>query len=177
LVHRTDAGAVVTGLRTPTAVVREARAMGRRLVEAGLSVRGFVVQAMADDGVELLAGVVADPVFGPVVACAAGGTTAELQADSAVRLTPLGRRQAGELLRELRCYPLLSGFRGAPPCDVAAVEELLVRLAALADAHPEIAELECNPVAAGPDGAVVVDARARVHAPPARLSEPALRPA
>lgn len=176
LVHRTDAGAVATRLRTPTAVVREARAMGRRLAAVGIAVRGFVVQAMADDGVELLAGVVADPTFGPVVACAAGGTTAELLDDSAVRLTPLGPSQAGALVRSLRCFSLLSGFRGSPRCDVAAAEQLLMRLAALADAHPEIAELECNPVIASPSGAVVVDARVRVHAPPARLPEPALRP-
>ncbi|MDO8213569.1 GNAT family N-acetyltransferase [Conexibacter sp. CPCC 206217] len=175
LVHRTDAGAVQIGLRSPTAVVRAARTMRRRLADAGLDVRGFVVQAMAEPGVELLAGVVADPVFGPVVACAAGGTTAELQADSAVRLTPLSADQAGEMLRELRCFGLLDGYRGAPRCDVESVERLLVRLGALADAHPEIAELECNPLIAAPDGAVVVDARVRIAPAPARLPQPALR--
>ena len=175
LVHRTDAGAVELGLRSPTAVVRAARAMRRRLAAAGLPVRGFVVQSMAEDGVELLAGVVADPVFGPVVACAAGGTNAELERDSAVRLAPLGEHAAAAMVRSLRCFPLLDGFRGAARCDVSAVERLLVRIAALADAHQEIAELECNPVIAGPDGAVVVDARVRVRRPPPRLPEPALR--
>lgn len=176
LVHRSDAGAVVTGLRGPTAVAREARAMRRRLAAADRKVTGFVVQAMAGAGVEMLAGVVSDPTFGPVVACAAGGTAAELLGDTAVRLGPLSRGEAHEMVRSLRTFPLLDGYRGAPRCDVAALEDVLVRLSALAEAHPEIAELECNPVFAGPDGAVAVDARARVQPPPPVPVEPALRP-
>lgn len=177
LVHRTDAGAVTTGLSSTTAVLREAAAMRARVAAAGLAPSGFLVQAMAPPGVEMLVGVVADPTFGPVVACAAGGTSAELLGDSVVRLTPLGRRRAEEMIRSLRTFPLLDGYRGAPRCDVDALVELVVRLAALADAHPEIAELECNPVIAGPDGVLAVDARARVRPAPVRLPEPALRPA
>ncbi|MCW2952537.1 MAG: family N-acetyltransferase [Conexibacter sp.] len=177
LVHRTDADAVRLGLGSPSAVVREARAMRSRLARVGIEVTGFLVQAMAEDGVELLAGVVSDPTFGPVVACAAGGTNAELLADTAVRLTPLGPRAADEMIRSLHAFPLLDGFRGAARCDVAALAEVLVRLSVMADAHPEIAELECNPVIAGPHGAVAVDARARVELPPPFRPEPALRPA
>jgi hypothetical protein len=72
------------------------------------------------------------------------------------------------MIRALRTFPLLDGFRGRRRADLAALEDALVRLAALAAAHPEIAELDCNPVIAGPDGAVVVDARVRIAAPPAR---------
>jgi acetyl coenzyme A synthetase (ADP forming)-like protein len=176
LVHRSDAGAVATGLTGATAVTRAARAMRRRLLAAGFEPKGYVVQEMADPGVELLAGVVADPIFGPVLLCAAGGTTAEILGDSTVRLTPLSRRDAAEMLRELRTFPLLDGFRGAPRCDVAAVEEVLVRLAAMAEAHPAIAEIEGNPVIVGPDGACVVDARVRVHQPAPRRPEPAVGP-
>ena len=69
----------------------------------------------------------------------------------------------------LQLYPLLMGYRGSAPCDIAAVETILMRIGAMVDAHPEIAELDCNPVIAGPDGAVVVDARVRLHEPaPAR---------
>lgn len=171
LVHRTDAGAVALGLESPTAVAREAGTMARRLAAAGMAPRGFVVQEMAGPGVELLAGVVADPLFGPVVACAAGGTTAELLADGAMRLTPLSAGQAVEMVRSLRSFPLLDGFRGAPRCDLGAVADVLVRLGALADDHPEIAELECNPLIASPTGAVAVDARARVG-PAARPGPP-----
>jgi hypothetical protein len=66
----------------------------------------------------------------------------------------------------LRCFPLLDGFRGRPVADTAAVENLIVRIGALAAAHPAVAELDCNPVIAGPGGAVVVDARIRVQEPP-----------
>jgi acetate---CoA ligase (ADP-forming) len=175
LVHRTDAGAVAVGLRSPTAVGRAAGAMARRLTAEGWAPRGFLVQAMAEPGVELLAGVVADPQFGPVVACAAGGTTAELLADSAVRLTPLGAGDATAMVRSLRSFPLLDGFRGAPRCDVGAVETVLMRIGALADAHPEVVELECNPLIASPAGCLAVDARIRVQPAPVRPPEPALR--
>jgi acyl-CoA synthetase (NDP forming) len=122
------------------------------------------------DGVELLTGVVADPVFGPVVVCAAGGTTSEVLADRSVRLSPLGARAAREMVRELRIFPLLDGYRGAAPCDIAAVEDVLVRLAALAEAHPQVVEIECNPLIVSPAGAVAVDARVRVA--PARTHPP-----
>jgi acyl-CoA synthetase (NDP forming) len=126
------------------------------------------------EGVELLTGVVADPVFGPVVVCAAGGIASEVLADRSVRLAPLGPRAAGEMLRELRAFPLLDGYRGAARCDTAAVEDVLLRLAALADAHPQVAEIECNPLVVSATGAVAVDARVRVNEPAARPPQPSL---
>jgi len=79
------------------------------------------------------------------------------------------------MVRELRTFPLLDGFRGAPRCDVAAVEDVLTRLAALAEAHPQVAEIECNPLLVSPQGAVAVDARVRVAEPAPRPPEPSLR--
>ena len=127
---------------------------------------------MVPPGVELFVGVVHDPVFGPVVACGAGGTAVELLHDVAVRITPITDLEAGEMLRSLATFPLLEGYRGSVPADVPAVEELLLRVSALVEAHPEIAEMDLNPVMAGPDGAVVVDARIRVEtaAPAAPIS-------
>jgi acyl-CoA synthetase (NDP forming) len=119
---------------------------------------------LAADGVELLVGVVHDPSFGPVVACGAGGTAVEPLNDVAVRLTPLTDRDAAEMVRSLASFPLLDGYRGAAKADVAALEELLLRVGALVEAHPQVAELDCNPVMALPDGVVVVDARVRVEA-------------
>src|SRR6185369_251511 len=115
---------------------------------------------------ELIVGVVADQAFGPLVAVGAGGTAAELIGDVQVRLAPVSALTATEMLRELRTFPLLDGFRGAPRCDVAAIEDVVGRVAALAAAHPEVAELDCNPVLAGTVGATVVDARVRIAAPP-----------
>ncbi len=125
--------------------------------------------AVADPGVELSMGVVYDESFGPVVACGAGGVNAELQRDVAVRITPLTDVDAAEMVRSLRTFPLLEGYRGTPRCDVAAVEDVLLRLSALVEGHPEIAELDANPVIAGPAGATIVDARVRLApAPPRR---------
>jgi len=122
-----------------------------------------------------LMGVVHDESFGPVIACGAGGTRAELLGDVAVRITPLTDLDARAMLRSLRMFPLLEGYRGSPPCDVAALEDALVRLSALVQAHPEVAELDANPVAAGPDGALILDARVRLSPPPPRRPQPSLR--
>jgi acetate---CoA ligase (ADP-forming) len=123
---------------------------------------------MASAGVELIVGVVGDPRFGPLVAVGAGGTTAELIGDVQVRLAPVGPREAAAMLRELRTFPLLDGFRGAPRADAGAVGDIIERVSALAAAHPEIAELDCNPVVASSDGAVIVDARIRLVPAPDR---------
>jgi acyl-CoA synthetase (NDP forming) len=118
---------------------------------------------MAPAGVELLVGVVNDPHFGPTVACSPGGTLVELLKDVSVRLTPLSRGDAQRMLRELRSFPVLQGYRGSPPCDITALEDILLRISALAEDHPRIAEADCNPVIVTATGAVVVDARVRVE--------------
>jgi acyl-CoA synthetase (NDP forming)/RimJ/RimL family protein N-acetyltransferase len=175
LVHRTDAGAVATGLAGPAEVRREADAMQLRLENAGSSPQGFLVQEMAAAGVEVLVGMTVDPTFGPVVAVAAGGAATELLGDASVRLTPLTDRDAYEMVRELRTFPLLDGFRGASPCDVAAVEDVLLRLSAMAEAHEEIVEIEINPLIVSPSGAAAVDVRARIAIAPPATPEPSLR--
>lgn len=175
LVHKSDVGAVHLGLQGAEAVRVAARTMRRRVERAGFAVDGFLVQPQADPGVELLVGVSTDPQFGPVILCGAGGTAAEVLRDVTVRLTPLGTREAAGMLRELRLWPLLEGFRGAPPCDVAAVEDLITRVAALAHAHPQVRELDGNPVSVGEHGAVILDARVRVGPAPAPAPWPSLR--
>ena len=172
LVHKTEAHAVRLGLTGPEQVQTAATEMAAAVAAAGYTVDGFLVQRMVGDGVELLVGVVHDPTFGPVIACGAGGTAVELLKDVAVRITPLTDRDAAEMVRSLATFPLLDGYRGAPRADVAALEDLLLRISALVEAHPEIAELDCNPVKVLADGAVVVDARVRVEAasPPPPLA-------
>ncbi|MBI4491754.1 MAG: GNAT family N-acetyltransferase [Chloroflexi bacterium] len=166
LVHKTEAGAVRLRLHGSEAVCQAAQEMAARLAAAGRPPTAFLVQPMVPQGVELLVGIVHDPQFGPVLACGAGGVLAELLKDMAVRLTPLGREAAREMLRELNTYPLLEGYRGGPARDVPALEEVLVRVSALAEDLPQIAELDCNPVLALERGAAIVDARVRVE--PAR---------
>jgi acyl-CoA synthetase (NDP forming) len=167
IVHKTEVGAVALGLEGPTQARAAAEEMTARVATAGLMLEGFLVQEMVQEGIEMLVGVAHDPLFGPVVACSAGGTTVELVRDVAVRLTPITDLDAGEMVRSLRTFPLLEGFRGAPKVDVAALEDVILRVSALVENHPSIAEMDCNPVMVLPHGAVIVDARIRVQeAPP-----------
>ncbi|HEX9313034.1 MAG TPA: GNAT family N-acetyltransferase, partial [Actinomycetota bacterium] len=164
LVHKTEAGGVRLGLRGVEETAEAARDVARAVEEHGARVERFLVQRMVPEGVEVLVGVVHDPQFGPVVACGAGGITAELIKDVSVRITPLTDLDAAEMVRSLATYPLLEGYRGSPKADVAALEELLLRVSAMVEAHPEIAEMDCNPVMVLSEGAVIVDARVRVEA-------------
>jgi acyl-CoA synthetase (NDP forming) len=151
-------------------VLEAAREMAERVSAAALALEGFLVQEMVDDDVvEMLVGVAHDPLFGPVVACSAGGTMVELVRDVAVRVTPITDVDASEMVRSLRTLPLLEGFRGTPKADIAALEDVILRVGALVDNHPAIAEMDCNPVMVLPHGALIVDARVRVQeAPPER---------
>jgi acyl-CoA synthetase (NDP forming) len=167
VLHKTEAGAVRLDLRTAEEVRSAASEMATALAAHGHVPSGFVVQPMAPKGVEMIVGVVHDPSFGPVIACGAGGVLVELLRDVAVRLAPLGRAEAAEMVRSLKTYRLLTGFRGEPARDVSALEEALLRVSALAEDLPEVAEVDCNPIIVAEHGAVIVDARIRVEAVPA----------
>jgi len=160
LVRKSEAGGVVLGCAGGPAAEAAARDIADRL-----DVSGFLVQPMVEGGVEMLVGVTLDPLFGPVVACGPGGDRAELERDVAVRLTPVTSLEASEMVRSLRTFPLLDGWKGALPADVPALEDIVVRTAAMVDAHPEIAELDLDPVTVLPRGAAVLHARVRVTAP------------
>ncbi len=174
LLHKSDAGAVRLGLRGASAVARAARELRASLEADGNAVDGFVVQAMAPQGVEMLVGIVSDPQLGPVVACGAGGTAVELLGDVQVRLAPVAPIEATDMIGALRTFPLLDGFRDAPRADVRALEDIVVRIGWLAANHPEIAELDLNPVIVAPTGATAVDARVRVERPAHRPPYPAV---
>jgi acyl-CoA synthetase (NDP forming) len=175
IVHKTELGAVQIGLTGEDQVRRAARRMSRRLRRRGVARDGFLVQRQVRaEGIEVLAGVTVDPLLGPLVACAAGGTAVELLGDVAVRLAPVSAGEAAEMVRTLATFPLLEGYRGSPPLDVGALEDVIVRLGALAAAHPEVIELDCNPVIVQRQGAVIVDARVRVAPPAPRTAWPAL---
>ena len=123
---------------------------------------------MVGDGVEMLVGAAADPMFGPMIAVGAGGVTVELTRDVAVRVAPLTDVDADEMIRGLATFPLLDGFRGAPKADVGALHDVVLRVSALCADHPEVAEMDCNPVVIRTHGAVIVDARVRVRVPEPR---------
>jgi acetyl coenzyme A synthetase (ADP forming)-like protein len=168
VVRKREAGAVDLGLEGSAEVAASAERMVRELGAAGHPMERFIVQRMVPAGVEMLVGVVHDRLFGPVIACGAGDSEMELLRDVAVRITPLTDRDADEMLRSLAMYPLLDGSRTSPRADVAALEAVLLRVSAMVEAHPEIVEMDMNPVVVLPDGAVVLDARIRIEAPERR---------
>jgi acetyl coenzyme A synthetase (ADP forming)-like protein len=163
VLHKSDAGAVRLRLKGAMQVEHAAEQMVDALEAAGHHVTGFQLQPMVPEGVEMLVGVVQDQHFGPVLACGAGGTATELLKDVAVRITPITRGDADRMVRSLKTFPRLDGYRGAPRADVPALEEVLLRVSALVEAHPEVAEMDLNPLIVHATGAVVVDARIRLE--------------
>jgi acyl-CoA synthetase (NDP forming) len=127
----------------------------------GAGMDGAVVQRMTPPGLEVIVGVTQDPLFGPLLLFGLGGVTAELLADRALRILPVTNEDAHELVRSLRASPLLFGYRGSPPLDVGALEDLIMRVAQLAQDVPEITEMDLNPIIVHEHGVVVVDAKVR----------------
>ena len=154
--HKTETGGVALDLRDEEQVRSAVERMGAPVL----------VQRYLRGGAELLAGVVQDPVFGPLVAFGPGGVMAELIGDAGFRIAPLTDVDAEELVLGGKAGRLVRGYRGTPPADAAALVDLVQRLARLAEDLPEVAELDLNPVIALPDGCVAVDARVRVQARP-----------
>jgi acyl-CoA synthetase (NDP forming) len=155
--HKTESGGVALDLETDDEIRTAAERIGGPLI----------VQPMIAGGTELLAGIVQDPVFGPLVAFGPGGVLAELIGGAAFRIAPLTDRDAEELVESGKAGQLVRGFRGAPAADPAALTDLLHRLSRLAADLPEVAELDLNPVIALPTGCIAVDARIRLRAPTA----------
>ena len=162
LLHKSDEGAVALGLKGSRAVERAAAEMAARFERSGRLVTGYQVQPIVAPGVEMIVGVVQDQHFGPVLACGAGGTATELLNDVAVSITPITRGEASRMVRSLKTFPRLDGYRGAPKADVGAFEDVLLRVSALVEAHPEISEMDLNPLIVHEAGSVVVDARIRL---------------
>jgi acyl-CoA synthetase (NDP forming) len=150
--HKTDTGGIALDLTGDDAVRDAVERIGSPVV----------VQPMIAGGTELLAGLVQDPVFGPLVAFGPGGVFAELIGEAEFRIAPLTDVDAEELVLGGKAGRLVRGFRGAPSADVAALVDLLHRLARLGLDLPAVSELDLNPVLALPDGCVAVDARVRV---------------
>jgi acetyl coenzyme A synthetase (ADP forming)-like protein len=159
LVHKSDVGGVQLDLRSPADVEDAYRDMASSL---GERMTGAIVQQMARPGVETIVGVVQDPLFGPLVMFGLGGVATELLGDRAFRILPLTDLDAADLVRSLRASPLLFGYRGSAPVAVGALEQILQRVARLAERVAEVRELDLNPVIVSDAGAVAVDCRVRV---------------
>jgi acetyl coenzyme A synthetase (ADP forming)-like protein len=153
--HKTEIGGIALDLANADEVVAAVERIGAPVL----------LQPMVKDATELLAGIVHDPVFGPLVGLGPGGVLAELAGDARFLLTPLTDADVDELLSGGTIGRLVAGFRGAPAVDTSALKDILHRLSRLAEDVPELAELDLNPVMAQPTGALVVDARIRITRP------------
>ena len=161
IAHKSDVGGVVLDLQSAAAVRKAYSGMMKSVSEAApdASVEGVSVQQMAQPGTEVIIGTTTDPQFGPVMMFGLGGIFVEVLKDVAFRIVPLQRRDAKQLIREIDGYPVLEGVRGQPGADVKALEDMVLQVSKFVSKHPEIAELDLNPVIAYPDGAIAVDAR------------------
>lgn len=163
ILHKTDIGGVILNVQSPEAASIGFEALVARAGAAhpGARIRGVQVQQMVLGGQEVIIGVKRDPTFGPLIMFGLGGVYVEALRDVSFRLAPLTRADAEEMIDEVKSAKLLAGLRGAPPADRAALVDVVVRIGRLAADHPEIAELDINPLLVLPwgQGALAVDAR------------------
>ncbi len=161
IIHKSDVGGVKVGLASAEAVSKAYDEI-MASVKAGAptaTVSGIAVQNMAKSGTEVIIGMTKDPQFGPVLMFGLGGIMVEVLKDVAFRIVPLTRRDAQQMIHEIKGYPLLEGYRGQEPANVAALEDILLKLSDFVDQHAEIKEVDLNPIFATANGAVAVDAR------------------
>ncbi len=158
--HKTEAGGVILNLRSlremEEACARMLREIGRN--QPGVRLDGFLVQEMLAPGVELIAGISRDAVFGATVLLGLGGIMAEAVRDVALGIPPLSRQEALEMVEELKAQRLLTGFRGLPPVDKEELARILAMLGRLAVDFPKIGELDVNPLFCTANGIIAVDA-------------------
>lgn len=159
--HKSDIGGVKLGLASASAVGRAYDEIQAAAEKASPSahIHGLSVQPMAKAGVEVILGVSKDPQFGAVIMFGLGGVLVEVLKDVSFRVVPLRPRDAAQMVREIKGFPVLEGYRGQAPADVGAIEGAILKLSDFVERHPEIRELDLNPVFAYSRGLVAVDAR------------------
>ena len=161
VVHKSDAGGVKLGLANTAQVGKAYSQIMSSIKQAYPDARmeGVSVQTMAPPGVEVIVGMSKDPQFGPVLMFGLGGILVEVLKDVSFRIVPLTERDAREMIKEIKGYPVLQGYRGQKPASIPALEQLIVKVSEFVEKNPQIKELDLNPIFAYPDKAVAVDAR------------------
>jgi acyl-CoA synthetase (NDP forming) len=166
ITHKSDVGGVALGLASAedvgAAFDRVTASAKQHVPDA--TIEGVAVQRMERQGTEVIVGVTKDPQFGPVLMFGLGGVLVEVLKDVAFRVIPINQRDARQVIHEIKGYPLLEGYRGSEAADIGKLEELLLKVSSFVEAHPEVAELDLNPVFAYADGAIAVDARVVLEA-------------
>ena len=166
VVHKSDAGGVKLGLKTENEVGKACDDIMKAIKKAfpNAKIEGVSVQKMARPGVEVIIGMSQDAQFGPVLMFGLGGILVEILKDVSLRIVPLTRQDAKEMVREIKGLPLLQGYRGSEPVDIENLENMLLTVSDFVEKTPEIKELDLNPIFAYKDGAVAVDARVILEA-------------
>jgi acyl-CoA synthetase (NDP forming) len=161
IAHKSDAGGVKLNLKSADEVRQayDAILASCRAHVPGARITGVAVQHMAPQGTEVIVGMTTDPQFGPVMMFGLGGIMVEVLKDVSFRLVPLTERDAAQMIDEIKGRPVLDGVRGQPPADIASLRTAILKVADFVEQHPEVRELDLNPVFAYPDGAIAVDAR------------------
>jgi acetate---CoA ligase (ADP-forming) subunit beta len=159
--HKSDVGGVKLGLESAEQVEEafEEIVAAVKKTQPDARIEGVAVQKMAAPGTEVIVGMSKDPQFGPVMMFGLGGILVEVLKDVAFRIVPLEPKDAREMVHEIKGFPVLEGVRGQQPADTVALEKLILQVSEFVEAHPEIEELDLNPVFAYPDGVLAVDAR------------------
>lgn len=167
VVHKSDVGGVKTGLGSLSQVraAYDSVLSSTRTAVPSASILGVSVQRMAQPGVEVIIGATKDPQFGHVIMFGLGGVLVEVLRDVSLRLVPLTARDARLMIREIKSLPLLQGYRQYPPCDLESLEEAILNLSHFLEKHPEVKELDLNPIISYPQGLVAVDARVVLEEP------------
>ena len=161
IVHKSDVGGVKLNLANKSEVGEAYEAVVANSLKAvpNAKIVGVAVQHMAPQGTEVIVGMTTDPQFGPVMMFGLGGIMVEVLKDVSFRLVPLTDKDAGQMIKEIKGHPMLEGVRGQPPADIAALRSAIVKVSEFVAKHPEVRELDLNPMFAYPDGALAVDAR------------------
>jgi acyl-CoA synthetase (NDP forming) len=160
-VHKSDLGGVTLGLDSPEQAAEAARSMGKTIRGSvpGAIIDGYLVQAMAPEGVEMIVGARRDATFGPVVLLGMGGVYVEVFKSVSIRVWPIDGTDVREMIDELPAAPILKGTRGTKPCDLDTLVDVVLRIGTLIADHERIQEIDLNPVRVYPEGALAVDAR------------------
>jgi len=161
VVHKSDVGGVVVNIKTP----QEAKNTYNKILDnikkhnPKAQIKGVVVQEMAPPSTEVIVGAIKDPQFGQTLMFGLGGIFVEILKDVTFKIAPITEQEAREMVTEVKAYPLLRGYRGQPPSDINAIVKTLLATSKLVMDHPEIKELDLNPVMVYEKGAKTVDAR------------------
>jgi len=161
ITHKSDIGGVKVGLKDKNNVIKAYKEMLDAVKEKATEaiIEGVSIQRMSAPGLELVIGMTKDPQFGPMLMFGLGGTMIEVLKDVAFRIVPLTTMDAKEIIRQVKAYPLLKGYRSRPQVDIEYLEDLLLKVSKMIEENPEIKEMDINPIIAYEKGAVAVDAR------------------